>query len=117
MRSMENKRVLVVGLGTSGVAASTLLRNHGARVVAVDDADTEALRRDANGLRAEGTEVLLGARRVPAGEFDLVVVSPGVPLTHPTLVEMTRRNVPVIGEFELGYQHSLCLNIAITGTN
>lgn len=117
MRSMENKRVLVVGLGTSGVAASTLLRNCGARVVAVDDADTEALRRDANQLRAEGTEVLLGARGVPAGEFDLVVVSPGVPLTHSTLVEMTRRNVPVIGEFELGYQHSLCLNVAITGTN
>ena len=117
MRSMENKRVLVIGLGASGGAASTLLRTLGARVVAIDDADTEALRRDASQLRAEGTEVLLGAGRAPAGEFDLVVVSPGVPPQHPILTEMVRRGVPVIGEFELGYQHALCLNIAITGTN
>src|SRR5262249_22904198 len=31
--------------------------------------------------------------------------------------EMGVRRVPIIGEFELGYQHSLCLNISITGTN
>src|SRR5688500_7092398 len=117
MRSMESKRVLVIGLGTSGSAASTLLRKRGARVVAVDDADTDTLRREANRLRAQGTEVLLGATQVPAGEFDLVVTSPGVAATNPILAEMSRRGVPVIGELELGYQQSLCLHIAITGTN
>jgi UDP-N-acetylmuramoylalanine--D-glutamate ligase len=40
-----------------------------------------------------------------------------VPWTNPILAEMKRREVPLVGEFELGYQNSLCLNIAITGTN
>jgi len=114
---MESKRVLVIGLGSSGVAASALLRKRGAHVVAVDEADNDALRREATRMRAEGTEVLLGAKRAPTGEFDLVVTSPGVPPTSPILSEMIGRRVPVIGELELGYQESLCLNIAITGTN
>jgi len=117
MRSMENKRVLVIGLGKSGTAASALLRKRGAQVVAVDSADTDALRQETGGLRAEGTEVLLGARQAPAGVFDLVVTSPGVLPTNPILAEMMRRGAPVIGELELGFQNSLCLNIAITGTN
>jgi UDP-N-acetylmuramoylalanine--D-glutamate ligase len=47
----------------------------------------------------------------------LVVVSPGVPWTNPVLKSMVERGIPVIGELELGYQHSLCLNVSITGTN
>src|SRR6185295_5875332 len=37
--------------------------------------------------------------------------------SNPILQELNYRKVPIIGEFELGYQHSLCLNVAITGTN
>ena len=114
---MESKRVLVIGLGSSGSAAATLLRKRGARVVAVDSADTEAVRWSAGRLRAQGAEVSLGARQFPTGEFDFVVTSPGVPATNPILSEAIRRSIPVIGELELGFQESLCLNIAITGTN
>src|SRR3954470_9916788 len=117
MRSMESKRVMVIGLGISGSAAATLLRKRGARVTAVDSADTPALRQEAARLRGEGTEVLLGAMQAPEGEFDLVVTSPGVPATNPILSEMTGRGVTVIGEMELAFRYSLCLNIAITGTN
>ena len=114
---MESKRVLVIGLGSSGSAAAALLRRRGARVVAVDSADTEALRWSAARLRPQGTEVLLGAKQFPAGQFDFVVTSPGIPPTNPILAEAVRRGLPVIGELEFGFQESLCLNIAITGTN
>lgn len=114
---MESKRVMVIGLGLSGSAAAALLRKRGARVTAVDSADSAALRQEAARLRAEGTEVLLGATHAPDGDFDLVVTSPGVPPTNPVLSEMSGRGVPIIGELELGYRYSLCLNIAITGTN
>src|SRR4051794_15130499 len=117
MVPLENKKVLVIGLGASGLAATALLCRRGARVVAVDSADTESLRREAKELRGRGVEVQLGASLPPAGNFDLVVVSPGVPGTNPILTAMVERSVPVIGEFELGYQHSLCLNVSITGTN
>ena len=117
MVSLENKNVLVLGLGASGLAATALLRSRGATVVAVDDADTEPLRRAAADLRAEGVEVRLGASAPLGGDFDLGVVSPGVPWTNPILKSLVERSVPVIGEFELGYQYSLCLNVSITGTN
>src|SRR5712692_11065281 len=117
MVPLENKTVLVLGLGVSGLAAIDLLRSHGATVLAVDSADTESLQRTAAGLRAQGVQVQLGASAAPLGKIDLGVVSPGVPGTNPIFRQLVERSVPVIGEFELGYQHSLCLNISITGTN
>jgi len=128
MVPLENKSVLVIGLGASGLAASELLRKRGAKVLAVDSADTEKLRRDAQKLRAQGVEVRLGVSGaqgtarlsssvLPSGNFDLAVVSPGVPWSNPILKAAIERGVPLIGEFELGYQNSLCLNISITGTN
>jgi len=117
MVALENKTVLVLGLGASGLAATSLLCRRGAKVLAMDSADNERLRREAKELRARGVAVQLGASVAPEEEFDLVVVSPGVPGTNPILKAMVGRRVPIIGELELGYQHSLCLNIAITGTN
>ncbi len=114
---LESKRVLVLGLGKSGRAAADLLQRRGARVVVADFADTPELECHAAPLRARGIDVRLGVTEVPADTFDLVVVSPGVPSNNPVLCAMGERGVQVIGEFELGYQHSLCLNIAITGTN
>jgi len=117
MQELANKRVLVVGLGASGRAASELLRRRGAKVLAIDRADTPPLRREADALRALGVEVRLGTTDAPADALDLAVVSPGVPRRSPLVEELLRRNLPVIGELELGYQHSYCLNIGITGTN
>ncbi len=117
MVPLENKDVLVLGLGLSGVAACQLLARSGARVCAVDSADTEPLRAQAEQLRAAGIEVHLAASTVPSRRFDLAVVSPGVPPANPIFTAMKAGGVPMIGELELGAQKSLCLNIAITGTN
>jgi UDP-N-acetylmuramoylalanine--D-glutamate ligase len=116
MDTLANKNALVIGLGVSGQAAARLLQARGATVTAVDSADTPALRSQASDLKALGIQVLLGAPSVQ-GRFDLAVVSPGVPPTLPLVQEMRGRDVPLIGELELGFQHSLCLNVAVTGTN
>jgi UDP-N-acetylmuramoylalanine--D-glutamate ligase len=117
MHELVEKKVLVIGLGASGRAASELLRRRAARVVAVDSADTPALRLWADALRASGVAVRLGVKETLAESFDLAVVSPGVPTRSALVQRLIRRNIPVIGELELGYQQSLCLNISITGTN
>jgi UDP-N-acetylmuramoylalanine--D-glutamate ligase len=117
MNELNGKRVLVIGLGASGQSASRLLLKHGAKVVAVDSAEAEALRRQANQLVALGAEVRLGVRALTNENYDLAVISPGVPPTSPLVKEAVQRGVPLIGELELGYRQSLCLNIAITGTN
>ncbi|HTD68460.1 MAG TPA: Mur ligase family protein, partial [Candidatus Limnocylindria bacterium] len=134
---LEDKNVLVIGLGVSGVAAAELLVARGARVVAIDGADNEAMHEQAARLRAHGVTVVLGAKQVPSVPpappvrvgmrvikaaarivpFDFAVLSPGVPLDNRLVAELRAKNIPIIGELELGYQQSLALNISITGTN
>ena len=116
MVTLENKNVLVVGLGASGKAACELLLRKGARVSAVDDSRNEELERDAAALKGRGVRVELGGK-VPAESFDLAVVSPGVPWTSPSLKALAEAKTHIIGELELGYQNSVCLNVSITGTN
>lgn len=117
MISLANKNVLVLGLGKSGVAAAELLVRRGAKVVVLDSSDSPSLQQEAARLKALGVSVQLGAKEAPNKTFDLAVISPGVPWSNPILEEINQRKLPIVGEFELGYQHSLCLNVAITGTN
>jgi UDP-N-acetylmuramoylalanine--D-glutamate ligase len=117
MQQLENKHVLVIGLGARGRAACELLRSSGANVTAVDQADTEDLRVESDRLRSLGVQVELGVTTPPKRDFSLAVVSPAVLCNTAILREMAQRQVPVIGEFELGYQQSHCLNVAIAGTN
>ena len=117
MHNLQNKHVLVVGLGSSGQAASRLLRHRQAHVTAIDNAESDSLKNLARELQQMGVSVELGAAALPAKHFDFVVVSPGVPNDSKFLREAAERGLPIIGELELGFQQSLCLNIAVTGTN
>jgi UDP-N-acetylmuramoylalanine--D-glutamate ligase len=117
MYELKGKKVLVIGLGASGLAAARFLRQHEAGVTAIDEAVTPALQHQASQLRALGAQVQLGGKAAPDLPFDLAVLSPGVPARSELVRGLLRRNVPVIAELELGFQHSRCLNIAITGTN
>ena len=117
MHELENKQVLVIGLGERGRAACELLRDCGANVLAVDRADTAELRRVADRLRPQGVEVELGVTAAPSRQFSLAVVSPAVAADDGIVAEVRQRQVPVIGELELGCQQAQCLSIAIAGTN
>src|SRR3954451_10754510 len=106
MFELENKDILVIGLGGRGRAACELLRRNGARVVGVDTSDTPDLRHSAESLRPLGVEVALGVSHPPKGDFSLAVLSPAVPSNEPLVQEIRRSNVPLIGELELGFQQS-----------
>ena len=106
--------VAVVGAARSGVAAAELLVRRGARVT-LSDAKTAIA--DAPRLATAGVALELGTNDPMAvREADLVVVSPGVPIELPALVEAARRGVPVIGELELAFRWLKGRVIAITGT-
>ena len=117
MITLQDKSVLVIGLGASGMAACRLLLKHGACVTAVDSADTAATQAQARELRSQNVTVRIGSNAPIAGEFDQAVISPGVPLDLPLVQDLRQRSVPIIGELELGYQHARCLCVAVTGTN
>jgi UDP-N-acetylmuramoylalanine--D-glutamate ligase len=113
----RGRRVVVIGLGGSGVAAAKLLLAQGALVTALDEHDKPALRQEAEALRQWGATVSLGCPTLPAQAFDLAIVSPGMPPARPLMRAVRERSIPVIGELELGYRHTQCPSIGITGTN
>jgi UDP-N-acetylmuramoylalanine--D-glutamate ligase len=117
LSELKGKQVLLIGLAGRGRAACAFLLRRGARVTGVDALDTPALREETGRLPREGLTVTLGATALPKGEFDFVVVSPAVPSSSPLVLEAVGRNLKVLGELELAFQHLRCLSIAITGTN
>lgn len=114
---LKNKRVLVVGLGKSGIAAARFLKARGAQVTVSDIrpagliAELPALL-DAGIMVETGSHGLLTFRRQ-----DLIVVSPGVPLNTPELSTVRAMGMAIIGEFELGAQFLQGQIVAITGSN
>src|SRR5437773_6557884 len=119
LRSLGGRRVAVVGLARSGVAAARLLRAADADVVGVDAKPLGALGREVAALAEIGVRLHTGAEGGAAAlaGAELVVVSPGVPLDGDQLASARARQVPIIGELELGWRATEADTIAITGTN
>src|SRR3989454_10691841 len=115
---INNKRVLVVGLGKSGVAAALFLKSRGAQVTVSDSKPQEQLSEEIPILLDHGTAVETGGHgeRTFHGQ-DLIVVSPGVPVDAPPLVQARALGETVIGEIELAAQFLPGTIIAITGSN
>ncbi|HUN56594.1 MAG TPA: UDP-N-acetylmuramoyl-L-alanine--D-glutamate ligase [Candidatus Binataceae bacterium] len=109
---LQGKRIMVIGLGVSGLAASRLLAAHGANLVLVD-------RRA--GMALEG----LPSGEVRLGEDDpqwldgveLVVVSPGVPPSSRLMRAATAARIRLISELELSSRFVTAPIVAVTGTN
>ncbi len=114
----ENKKVLVVGMARSGVAAAQLLRANGA-IVTVNDSKTEEELGDSLSV-LEGLQV---ERRFgcPAMELlegqEVLVISPGIPDNAPFVVRAREMGIYVIGELELAFQLSRGTLVAVSGTN
>jgi len=115
---LNNKRVLVVGLGKSGVASALFLKAHGARVTVSDTKSGDELRNEIPVLLDHGITVETGGHgeRTFRGQ-DLIVVSPGVPVDAPPLVQARALGEAVIGEVELAAQFLPGPIVAITGSN
>lgn len=115
---LNNKRVLVVGLGKSGVASALFLKARGARVTVSDSKPEAELRDEILLLLEHGITVETGGHgdRTFRGQ-DLIVVSPGVPVDAPQLVQARSLGEPVIGEIELAAQFLAGSIVAITGAN
>jgi UDP-N-acetylmuramoylalanine--D-glutamate ligase len=113
----KDKKVAVLGAGRSGKAAAHLLANEGAKVTLLDSAPEEKLS-GLEPLRAKGVYLLCGslADEDPA-LYDLGVYSPGIDPELALARNFSRKNIPIIGELELGWQFCRVPAIGITGTN
>ena len=115
---LNGKRVLVVGLGKSGVASALFLKAHGARVTVSDTKTGDELHSEIPVLLDHGITVETGGHgeRTFRGQ-DLIVVSPGIPLDAPALVQARALGGSVIGEIELAARFLRGPIVAITGSN
>ncbi len=118
---LRGKKVLVVGLGKSGLAAAFFLRRQGARVTVSDVRSAEALGKDLPALLEAGIAVEAGGHGLLTfRRQDLIVVSPGVPLDTPELKQVRSFEQPgleIIGELELAARFLKGSVLAITGSN
>ena len=118
MMELKGKKVLVVGLGKSGLAAALFLRHRGAHVTVSDVRSAEALAKDIPALLEEGIMVEAGGHGLLTfRRQDLIVVSPGVPLNTPELAQVKSFGLTVIGELELAARFLKGSILAITGSN
>lgn len=109
--NLKDKKVLVVGLGKSGMAAYGLLKKMGA-LVSLYDGNKD--------IKFEPVDVPLYLGDLPEEMFtgfDCAVFSPGVPLDIPAARYLIHNRVPVIGEIELAWLMERGQVMGITGTN
>jgi UDP-N-acetylmuramoylalanine--D-glutamate ligase len=128
--NFKDKRVAVIGMGRSGLAAAKLLNDLGAEVLVSD-------RKPASELEEGISQLEDSLRRIPEGSIrgrqieietgrhsdrliehaQLIVVSPGVSPTIPLLCRARRLQIPIISEIELAYSFLKAPVVAVTGTN
>lgn len=116
--SLENKNVLVIGLGVTGLSAVKALESLGADISIYDSKTKEELRTFIDGIDNIKTNLYLEGSYPDMDKIDLILKSPGVPPNMDILIEAKNKEIQIITDIELYYRLKSGKNIlAITGTN
>ena len=117
--TFKNKKVLVIGTGLSGIAATKLLNQMNGLVILYDsniNLDKEEIYQKIGGR--DQADIILGELKEDIiKELNLVVISPGVPTDLPMVQKLREKGLTIWGETELAYHFSKGKIIGITGTN
>jgi len=116
----KNQNIAVLGAGLSGSAAALLLRSEGAaQVTVLDNAEEKNLLKSTiDNLRSQGVRVIGGAAAdEDSSNYEMVVLSPGIDPASRLARNFSARQIPMIGELELGWRSCEIPIIAVTGTN
>lgn len=126
MINLKNKKVVVFGLGVSGISALRLLKHLGAEVFAINGGNLASWKKSPGVLDYCLEQNCFHeddqANQKILADADLLILSPGIPRDHKILNPIHKNQTPIFGEIELGYQvlesfQKLLPIIAITGTN
>ncbi|MCG6537184.1 MAG: UDP-N-acetylmuramoyl-L-alanine--D-glutamate ligase, partial [Syntrophales bacterium LBB04] len=114
---LAGKRILIIGLGKTGLATARFLAGRDAAIVVTDEKPWEDVKALMDGQGMDGLWEQARYDLSALGRVDLIVPSPGVPPANAILQEALRRGLPIMSELELAYRFLSCPVIAITGTN
>lgn len=115
----QDKTVLILGSGVSGIGALEALSKVHAKCI-LFDGNEKLTTEDITRKIPEGCEAKIIIGSIPVeviDKLDLAVVSPGIPIDNPILDTLRLHNILIIGEIELGFLLSKGRVIGITGTN
>jgi UDP-N-acetylmuramoylalanine--D-glutamate ligase len=115
--NVAGKKIVVLGMGVSGMEVAKLLKDMGADVLIRDNGDSAALKKRAEALRLEGLKVEIGREVKSTAQFDLGVLSPGIDPKVPLVQVLRQARLPLMGELEMAYRFCDCPIVAITGAN
>jgi UDP-N-acetylmuramoylalanine--D-glutamate ligase len=116
---IAGKKVLVLGLAKSGMAAILLLHKHQAQITLSETKPLDKLEHQAE-LEAMGVRLVCGElpKALFEEEFDFVIKNPGIKYTEWFILRLQERNIPIYTEIELAYQLAPHHHyLAVTGTN
>ena len=114
--SLRDKRVLVLGLGDTGLSVARWVEREGGVARVADTRKNPPRKKDFRGeLHTGAFDPSLLA------QMDLVCISPGLPLRDPLIQSAIERRIPVVGDIELFAWHvraaGPCAVLGVTGTN
>ena len=113
----SGKRITVFGANRSGIAIAKVLHDLDAKISLTDTRGTDALSAEIAQLDGIPIQLHLGGHEKSCiANAELIVVSPGVPLNIPILVEAKKRSTPILGELEVSASLCQAPIVAITGT-
>lgn len=124
MLDLKNKRVVVFGLGVSGLSAIRFLSHLGAKTIAINSGEPREWAKSPGVLDYLSLSECYSQddqqlnKLLP--DFDLMILSPGIPRDHKLLAPL--KKMTIWGELELAYRYlegasKLKPIIGITGTN
>ncbi len=111
------KKIVVIGMGKTGVAAAAFLGSQGATVVAVDEKPQRQWGQTFEQLAGQPWLKVGGYDVTTLTGVDMVVPSPGIPPYNDILAAAQKNNIPIVSEIELAYRFIRVPIIAVTGTN
>lgn len=118
LNNIKDKKVLVVGMGKSGIAAIQAMLKLGAKVTVQDSKKEEEIDGQLlNFLTGKGLNLCLGAVPEDMSQFDMLILSPGVDPELPFIEAAQNFGAEIVGELEIAYRVARGNFIAITGTN
>ena len=118
---IAGKRVLVVGAGRSGIGSVSLLNRAGACPVLLEQngkREVSEIRETLVSRDRDRTEIIVAELSDDAfNGLCAAVISPGVPIDAPVVLQCKAKGIPVLSEIELAYRFMKGILVAITGTN
>ncbi|HYA13767.1 MAG TPA: UDP-N-acetylmuramoyl-L-alanine--D-glutamate ligase, partial [Syntrophales bacterium] len=115
---LAGQRILVIGLGKTGIASARFLAGKGANVAVTDEKPLTELKDAVRDLGdASANLEFLRYETDSLSRVDLIIPSPGVPPSNILLIEAVNKKIPILSEIEIAYRFLKPPMIAITGTN